>query len=425
VADRVIEVTASIGSEDVLAGRLYSHRRADRESASFEYETSYLSRPEAYALDPTLPLVQGGLQTPVGLKMFRAFADSAPDRWGRALITRAERRGAAAQAGTTRTLGEIDFLLGVRDDLRQGAVRFREPGSGQYLADVHSGVPQLSDLGRLLLAAEHVIDNEETAQELKDLIRGGSSLGGARPKAHVIDEGGRIAIAKFPSRRVDDWDVEAWERVALALAEQAGIRVPRSRLIRIEDRNVLVVDRFDREGDSRIGYVSAMTMLEATDGDTGSYIDIGDVIERHSPRATEDLTELWRRMAFNVVISNTDDHLRNHGFVHAGGSSWSLAPAFDLNPVPSMGRRYLSTSIDGSDRAASVALLMSVAEYFRLDESRAIGVLGDVVGAASRWRTVAMSEGIPASEIEVMAPAFEHDEALVAAQLARSVSGTG
>ena len=417
MAEQAIEVVVVIDHGDVLAGRLFSYRRGGRESASFAYEASYLARQDAYALDPSLPLVQGSLQTPVGLHMFRAFADAAPDRWGRGLITRAERRRAAAEGGTARTLGEIDFLLGVRDDLRQGALRFRDPDMDAFLASDDSGVPHLTGLATLLHAAEHLAADEETEEELRALLRGGSSLGGARPKAHVIDSVGRFAIAKFPSTRYDTWDVTAWESVALDLASQASIRVPHSELLRVADRNVLVVDRFDRDGDRRIGYVSAMTMLEATDGDVGSYLDIAAVVEQISPHATDDLHELWRRIAFSILISNTDDHLRNHGFLHVGGNAWTLSPAFDLNPNPAPGPKHLSTSVDGHQRAASVQNLMSVAPFFRLEEEDAADVLRDVLVATSRWRDAAVAHQIPQSEVDVMAWAFEHAEADVAQDL--------
>jgi len=414
MAERTIDVVVVIDQGNVFAGRLFSHRSAGRESASFAYDASYLARQDAYALDPSLPLIQGGLQTPVDLSMFRAFADAAPDRWGRALIRRAEGRRAAAEGGTARSLGEIEFLLGVRDDLRLGALRFRDPETGRFLAPDESGVPHVTDLGTLLQAAEHLASDEETEEELRDLLHGGSSLGGARPKAHVIDTAGRVAIAKFPSSRYDEWDVAAWEGIAHDLAGQAGIRVPHSEVIRVADRNVLVVDRFDRDGERRIGYVSAITMLEARDGDRGSYLDIASALEEHSPQTTADLRELWRRIAFNVLISNTDDHLRNHGFLHAGGTSWSLSPAFDLNPNPEPGTKHLSTAIDDSETLASVDVLMSVAPSFRLDERDAAGVLGEVLAATRGWREVAAKYVIPSVEIDLMARAFEHPETVIA-----------
>lgn len=418
MAELTIEVVVAIDREDVLAGRLFSHRRGGRESASFVYDASYLAREEAYPLDPSLPLVQGALQTPVGLHMFRAFADSAPDRWGRALIRRAEGRRATAERGTARTLGEIEFLLGVRDDLRQGALRFRHPASAAFLAGNDLGVPQLTGLAHLLQAAEHLEADEETEDELRDLLRGGSSLGGARPKAHVVDSMGRVAIAKFPRSRHDAWNVTAWEGVALDLAHQAGIHVPGWQLLHIAGRSVLVVNRFDRDGDRRIGYASALTMLEASNGDAGSYLDIAAVIEQTSSHATQDLHELWRRIAFSILVSNTDDHLRNHGFLHAGASAWTLSPAFDMNPDPAPGPKHLSTTIDGYERAASIQTLMSVAPYFRLDEEGAVAVLAEVLIASHRWRDAAAALEIPQAEINEMAWAFEHGETEVAQDIA-------
>lgn len=414
MVDRAIDVVVAIDQEDVSAGRLFSHRVEGRESATFMYEPSYLARADAYALDPSLPLTAGGLQTPVDLPMFRAFADAAPDRWGRALIRRAESRLALAKGRTPRSHGEIDCLLRVRDDLRQGAIRFRDPTTNTFLADDDSGVPHVTGLGKLLHASEHLATDDETEEELRDLLRGGSSLGGARPKAHVIDSEGRIAIAKFPRPESDEWDVVAWEGVALDLAGQADIRVPRSEVIRVSDRNVLVVDRFDREGDRRIGYMSAITMLEARDGDQGSYLDIASAIEQNSPSATADRHELWRRIAFNILISNTDDHLRNHAFLHSGGTAWALSPAFDLNPNPEPGTKHLSTAIDGVTTRASVQVLMSTASLFRLSEGAAAELLGETVAAVGRWRDVAASSGIAEAEIDSMAWAFEHPEKEVA-----------
>lgn len=226
----------------------------------------------------------------------------------------------------------------------------------------------------------------------------------------MIDNDGRVAIAKFPSSRFDKWDVTAWEGVALRLALAAGILVPNSELLRVADRSVLVVDRFDRDGRRRIGYLSAMTMLETRDGDVGSYLDMASKIEEVSPRATDDLLELWRRMAFTILISNTDDHLRNHAFLHTGGNAWRLSPAFDLNPNPAPGRKHLATAINETDTTASVETLMSVAPLFRLDEPDSIEVLREVLVATSRWREAAAEHNISNVEIDGMAPAFEHEE---------------
>ena len=199
-----------------------------------------------------------------------------------------------------------------------------------------------------------------------------------------------------------------WEAVALRLARDAGIRVPPSALHTVDGKSVLVVERFDRVEGERIGYVSAMTMLERVDGESGSYLEIAEAISRNSPRATEDLRELWRRMAFSVLISNLDDHLRNHAFLRTSTAGWTLSPAFDLNPDPEPGERLLKTAIDFDENEAAVEPLLGVAEWFRLDTEEAIGVLGEVNAATARWREVGAAHGAGRSELELIEPAFEH-----------------
>jgi serine/threonine-protein kinase HipA len=407
MAESAVDVVVRIGRVDVLAGRLWSHRRRGAESATFAYDAGYLARPDSYALDPALSLVGGQQQTPVGRAMFGAFSDCAPDRWGRRLIARAERRRARREGGAERSFGEIDHLLGVRDDLREGALRFRDPATGVYLANEDAGVPLLIDLPRLLDASERLERDEAGEEELRTLLRGGSSLGGARPKAHVLTEDGAVAIAKFPSPASDEWDVMRWEAVTLALARAAGVHVADWMLHTVDGKAVLIVDRFDRVGDRRVGYVSAMTMLGVGDGDRASYLEIAEVIERHSPTAGEDLRQLWRRIAFSILVSNTDDHLRNHGFLRSNSAGWALSPAFDLNPDPSPGPKRLSTAIDFDDTTASVDTLMGVAEHFRLDAHDARRVLGEVSDATGRWRMVAAQAGLDRAAVEQMAPAFD------------------
>jgi serine/threonine-protein kinase HipA len=411
MADRSAEVLVEIGDEELLAGRLWSHRRRNVESTTFAYDASYLASPLAYELDPALPLVAGQQQTATGRAIFGAFSDCAPDRWGRRLINRAEEQRVREEGGGAgRSCGEIDYLLGVRDDLRQGALRFREPQSGVYLASEHSGVPHLIELPALLSASERLERDEATAAELQALLRGGSSLGGARPKAHVVAQDGRIAIAKFPSAAADEWDVIRWEHVALRLARAAGIRTPDNTLHVIDGKPVLVVDRFDRSGSRRLGYASAMTMLEATDGGEGSYLDIAAVIEEHSPQATTDLRELWRRIAFSILIRNTDDHLRNHGFLRESTAGWALSPAFDLNPDPRPGPKYLTTAITYDAAEARIDLLLQVADMFRLRAADAQVILGKVSTATGPWRAVAAEAGLDDAAIHRMTPAFEHEE---------------
>ncbi len=425
MADIEVEVVVQIAGKDVLAGQLWSHRRRGKESATFSYEPDYLARNDAYELDPALPLFTGQQQTPVGRPIFGAFTDCSPDRWGRRLIHRAEKQRVDREGGAERSFGEIGYLLGVRDDLRQGALRFRQPASSNYLAEDEGGVPHLLDLPKLLNAADRLERDEVCDEELQTLLRGGSSLGGARPKAHVLDQGRRVGIAKFPSPANDDWDVMRWEAVALALARKAGISVPSWMLHVVDGKAVLIVDRFDRWGVKRIGYVSAMTMLEAKDGDQRSYLDIAEIIELQSERAGRDLRQLWRRMAFSILISNTDDHLRNHGFLRLSTAGWSLSPAFDLNPDPRPGSKYLSTAIDYETTAASVGLLMEVAEYFRLTLDQAREVLGEVRDATSGWRAAAEAAGLDNAAVEQMAPAFDHAQADDARRLAASAAGTG
>ena len=411
MAEAAVDVVVMLGDEDVMAGRLWGHRRRGAESATFAYAPGYLRRADAYELDPSLPLLGGPLQTPAGRAMFGAFSDCAPDRWGRRLIGRAERERARRGGAAQRSFGERDYLIGVRDDLRQGALRFRDPVSGAYLAVEPDGVPPLVELPKLLNAAVRLDRDEAEEEDLRLLLRGGSSLGGARPKAHVLSEGGRIAIAKFPSPAHDEWDVMRWEAVALGLARLAGVHVPDWTLHLIDRKAVLIVDRFDRAGTRRIGYSSAMTMLEVADGDPGSYLDIGAVIERHSTQAREDLRELWRRVAVSILISNTDDHLRNHGFLRTTSAGWTLSPAFDLNPDPGPGAKRFSTSIDFHDCTTSVDMLLDVAGHFRLDGVEARRVLADVSNAIGRWQTVAQQVGLARAAVEQMRPAFEHDQA--------------
>jgi len=271
----------------------------------------------------------------------------------------------------------------------------------------------------LLDAATHLEEGTETAGELMELVRAGSSLGGARPKAHVIHATGHLSIAKFPRVQRDSWDVCAWEKVALELAAAAGVIVPVSQLLQIAGRNVLMVRRFDRRGDERIGYASAMTMVEATDGDTRSYLDIAARIEEVSPFATNDLQQLWRRIAFSILISNTDDHLRNHGFLHQRATSWSLSPAFDLNPNADPGPKRLATTIVPGDATASIELLISVAPLFRLGEQEVASTLSEVLDATSAWGEVAQANGLAHAEIKDMSPAFDHLERQAAIQAAK------
>ena len=399
-----VEVSVETGGRELTAGTLWVHHRGGQ-TATFRYADSYLASPDSYDLDPALPRSSGVFHTPPGRAMFSALADSAPDRWGENLMRREERERARAIDATPRTLGKADFLLGVRDDARQGAIRFRRPGNTSYYSAHEHAVPRLIELPRLLHAIDH-LDTEGTLdRDLRDLIAAGSSLGGARPKAAVIDASGQLAIAKFPRTGSDEWDVEGWEEVELRLARRAGIDVAASELVQIAGRHVLVVDRFDRQGGKRTGFASALTMLEAADGEQHSYLEIVDTIERHSPRPTADLQELYRRVLFSVLTSNTDDHLRNHAFLRTG-RGWALSPAYDLNPSPDNPAR-LSTAIDLDDTSASIENALSVSRYFRLTTAQARTLVAEVEEATSGWRREAEQLGLPRQQIDRMTDAFE------------------
>jgi serine/threonine-protein kinase HipA len=410
MAEQPIRVSVQIAGEDIQAGRMWTHRQSRSETATFAYLPDYLARPDAYELDPSLQLREGQQHTAVGQALFGAFTDCAPDGWGRRLVVRAEQHRAHDDDRAPRGLAEIDYLLGARDDLRQGALRLQEAHEDTYLAHSGHGVPHLVNLPRLLNAAEELERDQATADDLRVLLEGASSLGGARPKAHVLDTSERLSIGKFPSPTGDRWDVIRWEHVALTLAENAGITVPAHELHVIAGRPVLVVRRFDRNATRRIGYVSAMTMLGVRDGDQGSYLEIGETIEEHSPRAAADLHELWRRIVFNVLISNTDDHLRNHGFLKTSTAGWSLSPAFDLNPNPEGESKRLSTAIDEGSTAASLETALQVAELFGVSGQEGRQIVGEVARGTATWRQAAQAVGLGKAEIDRMGPAFEHPQ---------------
>ncbi len=411
------EVEVWIGGPDdhvVRIGRLWLSRRRGTETASFRYDDGWLGRPGAYPIDPQLPLTSGSFHTGPGQSIFRALADSAPDRWGVELALRAERRRAEREHTTPRSLGEADYLLAVRDLVRQGALRIREPGGGDFLAPDDAGIPPLVDLPRLLSASVHLERDAETDDELRLLLQAGSSLGGARPKAQVLDHD-RLVIAKFPRVERDPWSVIIWEDIALAMARDAGITVAASRLVRADGLPVLLLDRFDRgAGGTRIGYVSALTMLEASDNDRRSYTEIAEVIETSSSRTSDDLRELWRRVAFSILVSNADDHLRNHGFLRSG-AGWALSPAFDLNPAPDSAG-LLTTAIETpGDRQARIEHLVDVAPAFRVADPGS--VLRTILDATASWRERADQAGV-GDEIPRLAPAFEHEQREAAESIA-------
>lgn len=409
--DTEVLVYIDLNGHPTLAGRLWSRMRRSRASATFEYDQAWLRYSDRFALEPSLKLGPGPFHTTADRPMFGAIGDSAPDRWGRMLMRRAERRRARQAGQAPRTLSEVDYLLMVSDEARQGALRFALQAGGPFLAaDASSPIPPLVELPRLLSAAEHVATESDTDEDLRLLLAPGSSLGGARPKASVRDRDGQLAIAKFPHKD-DDIDTVRWEAVALSLARKAGITVPQCRTLKLDTRSVLLLTRFDRSNGLRIPFLSAMSMLGAADNEGRSYLEFVDALRQYGAAPQSDMQLLWRRVVFNVLISNTDDHLRNHGFLYDGPAGWRLAPAYDLNPVPvDVKPRVLTTAIDVDECTASLDLALSVAEYFGLNQADAQQTAKEVGRSVRHWREEAATLGLPPAQIDRMASAFEHDD---------------
>jgi serine/threonine-protein kinase HipA len=410
VTDRTLLVYVDLEGTPHLVGRLWARSRKGKESASFEYDAAWLASRSRFALEPALTLGKGPHHTAAGRQIFGAIGDSAPDRWGRVLIQREERRKAREEKRTPRTPLEVDYLLGVGDIARQGALRFAEHEGGPFLA-TGVPIPPLLQLPALLGAAMRLSEDDGGSDDdLRLLLAPGSSLGGARPKASVVDHDGQLVIAKFPQHS-DLIRVTVWEAVALRLAALAGIPTPDWRIEKIADRDVMLLRRFDRRGNLRIPFLSAMSLLNAADNEPHSYMEIADGLRQYGAKADEDCAQLWRRIVFSILISNTDDHLRNHGFLYVAAAGWRLSPAYDLNPVPvDIKPRILTTAIDETDGTASLDLAFEVAPHFGVKPDKAKIIAREVGAAVARWRETAAATGLAAKEIERVATAFEHEE---------------
>ncbi len=341
--------------------------------------------------------------------LFNAFTDPAPDRWGQTLIRRNELRKASAEGRQPRTLLDVDFLILVDDETRLGALRFKEAEDGPFLAATSRPVPPVVDLPRLLSATTRVIDSRESEDDLRLLLAPGTSLGGARPKATVRDRDGNLLIAKFP-RRDDDWPVTRWEAATMGLAEAAGVRVAPFQLRQVTSSPVFTARRFDRRQGRRIPFMSALTAIEGSDNEMRSYLEIAEFLRREGLEVMEELHQLWRRIVFNMMVSNTDDHLRNHGFLRER-NGWRLSPAYDLNPVPvDVKPRVHALAIDEKDGTASLDLAMEVAPMFGMTGPAARATAAEVGKAVRGWRDAAAHLGIAPNEVERMSSAFDHDD---------------
>lgn len=392
-------------------GRAMSNRARGKETVLFEYDSTWLDGPDRFSLEPALALTRGTFAPPAGSVTFGSIGDSAPDTWGRRLMQRAERRRAGREGRAVRTLTESDYLLGVADLTRLGALRFRRQGEEEFQAPARDGVPALIDLGRLLQITERILRDEETDEDLRIIFAPGSSLGGARPKASITDQHGHLSIAKFP-KETDEYSIETWEEIALRLASRAGIITPHHELIEVAGKAVMLSRRFDRSpGARRIPFLSAMAMMGAKDGERGSYPEIVDALTEHGAQGKTDAHALYRRVVFNVLISNVDDHLRNHGFLWLGNAGWSLSPAYDLNPVPTdLKARVLTTNIDLDEGTCSLDLLEAASGFFALTLPRAREIVKQVATVTATWREAARAAGARPAEITRMASAFEHED---------------
>lgn len=396
-------------------GILYTQLLRGKEIFSFEYDHSWLTNSHAQALDPDLQLFSGiqYLNDP-NKSNFGLFLDSSPDRWGRVLMLRREAALARQEKRQANKLFETDFLLGVFDGHRMGGLRFKTEPSGPFLNDdIEMASPPWTSLRQLeeislRLEDDDAVDHPQYLQWLSMLIAPGTSLGGARPKASILDPNNQLWIAKFPSKH-DDTDTGAWEMVTHELALAAGIDMAESAIRKFSGRHhTFLTKRFDRTlSGERIHFASAMTLLGYTDGydftEGASYLELAEFLMQHGARVKDDLAQLWRRIIFNICTSNTDDHLRNHGFLLTSGG-WILSPAFDLNPVENS--YGLKLNISESDNSLSLSLTMEVHSFFRLTESEAKNIVLEVQSAVQDWRNIATKNGISRAELEMKASAF-------------------
>ena len=395
----------------LLMGCLYVSVIKGGESYSFEYDRNWLKTTGlSLSLDPEL-MPYAGRQYPSDKNIFGLFADASPDRWGRVLMNKRERILADKEGRKPNKLYDSDYLLGVYDETRMGGIRFKLDPNGPFLSDdQETAAPPWATLRTLEEASRHFESDESGLAEkwLNQLIKPGSSLGGARPKATVIDTKDQLWIAKFPSKN-DENDVGAWEMVAHDLAALCGLNVPEAKLEKFSSLgSTFLVKRFDRIRDRRIHFASAMTLLGKTDGasavDGISYLDIAGIIRSCGAQPKKDLVELWKRIVFNMAITNTDDHLRNHAFILESGG-WVLSPLYDVNPVPYGGE--LSLNVDEEDNSINIRLAIQTAARFGIAETEAQNYAEEILEIVrDNWSKIAANYGLTRRQIEEMRPAF-------------------
>ena len=409
MSDKKVLVYIELNNENYFVGTLWSHFNRGKETSDFEYSKEWLNNKNAFSLEPGLFFSTGKQVNPRQVPLFGSFGDSAPDTWGRVLMRRYENKLAKDENRSPRTLNEIDYLLYVNDIARQGALRFKTDENGVFMfpSEIKS-IPPIVDLAKLLAASEKIVALEEKDTDLQLLLAPGSSLGGARPKASVIDKNGNLCIAKFPKK--DDYTNNVvWEALALTLAKQCGLNTQEWSLVSAGKKQVIIMKRFDRDGHRRIPFLSAMSMLNAVDNDSQihSYMDIADAIRQFGATPREDLIELWKRTVFSILISNTDDHLRNHGFLYVNQKGWKLSPLYDVNPSND-NKNVLSTYITENDNSQSLDLALSVCDYFEISINEAEKQIKEMKKVVSNWKQAAKRLGLSSSEISKMECAFKY-----------------
>ena len=397
-------------AEPKLIGVLNAQQAKARKAFSFEYDADWIRSKEQQMLDPDISWYTG-TQYPQGKENFGIFLDSMPDTWGRTLMKRRAAIQAKENGKPAPNLYDIDFLLGVYDETRMGALRFKLDKNGPFLNDNHGmPTPPLSSIRELQQAAEIIESGKESTaikKWLAILMAPGSSLGGARPKANIADARGHLWIAKFPSK-ADTIDKAAWEYLAYKLALQCGVEMTESKIEKIAGRyHTFFTKRFDRRKNERIHFASAMTMTgnneETIRNNPASYLDIAEFIQYHGSQNKKDLQQLWQRIIFHIAVSNTDDHLRNHGFILTG-KGWILSPAFDINP--SIDKIGLALNIDMHNNVLDFDVAKSIGEYFQLTDKEMDTILKKVKTAVNGWKKIAKEIGISKAEQELMGAAF-------------------
>lgn len=396
----VTSIIPGIGEAD--CGELYCEARGGREAVTFRYSAEWLSH--GYDLSPDVPVGPGTFYSSDGFSDLRAFSDAMPDRWGRNLLKRDEARRAKGEGLTPRTLLESDFLVGVADVSRQGSIRIWDE-SGNPLDATMDAVPRVVELPALLDAADRAA--EDLDADVRDLVAAGSSLGGARPKATVIDADGSLCVCKLPKAgETEDADVCAWEHVVLELSRNAGIEVPKARLLRLGSRSALLTERFDRVGDERVPYMSGMSAIEGSDGGAYSLDMLVDFVETYCEDPDRDCVELWRRALMTCLVGNTDNHMRNYGFL-MGEGGWRLSPQFDVNPTPVTRGMRLASGLDRGEFSADPGLCLELREFFRVSDEEARRSCVAMLASLAQWRRVARADGLTERSIDRMAGCFD------------------